>query len=369
MYFYSYLIMQIPSGILADTLGARRTVSCGCLAMSLGAFLFGAAPSQPFLFLGRLLVGFGASVIFIAILKIQTCWFRESEFGIMSGITGFVGNLGGAMAQAPLAMLVNALTWRMSFYCIGIVTLGLSVLAFLVIRNKPEDLGLLPVNPVPPLRSRPRIPAALKNVLTNRKSWPSFFINCFFSGCSMAFTAWGVSYLTECFGISVVEAGSITFWYPVGMAVGSVVIGIVSDRIKRRKLPLLVSAAGSCTCWGILAFTEPSLLFIRLLLPVMGFFGAFIVVSLAVSKEVNDPRFSGMSTSLANMGLFFGGAVIPIFFGSLIDRYQGAAESFSLYQAPLRLCFVLVLFGLLSCALATETRCRNISTAQMEPLP
>ena len=34
----------------------------------------------------------------------------------------------------------------------------------------------------------------------------------------MAFTAWGVSYLTECYGISVVEAGSITFWYPVGMA-------------------------------------------------------------------------------------------------------------------------------------------------------
>ena len=66
----------------------------------------------------------------------------------------------------------------------------------------------------------------------------------------------------------------------------------------------------------------------------MGFFGAFIVVSLAVSKEVNDPRFAGMSTSLANMGLFFGGAVIPVFFGSLIDRYQGAADGFSLYHAP-----------------------------------
>ena len=185
----------------------------------------------------------------------------------------------------------------------------------------------------------------------------------------MAFTAWGVSYLTECYGISVVEAGSITFWYPVGMAIGSVVIGIVSDRMKRRKLPLLVSAIGSCTCWAIFAFTEPSLLFVRILLPVMGFFGAFIVVSLAVSKEVNDPRFAGMSTSLANMGLFFGGAVIPVFFGSLIDRYQGAADGFSLYHAPLRLCFVFVLFGFLSCVLTTETRCKNISAAQTEPLP
>lgn len=369
MYFYSYLAMQIPSGILADTLGARKTVSCGCLAMSLGAFLFGVAPNQPLLFLGRLLVGLGASVIFIAILKIQTCWFRESEFGIMSGITGFVGNMGGAMAQAPLALLAGALTWRLSFLCIGAVTLVLSVFAYLVIRNTPQEMGFAPINPVVlPKRAKPRIPTALKNVLTNKRSWPSFFINCFFSGCSMAFTAWGVSYLTECYGISVVEAGSITFWYPFGMAAGSVAIGVVSDRLKRRKLPLLVSAVGSCTSWGILAFGEPSLGLVRILMPVMGFFGAFIVISLAVSKEVNDPRFAGMSTSMANMGLFLGGAIVPIFFGGLIDQYQGAAEGFALYHYPLRLCFIIVLLGFLACVLTTETRCKNVSALQTEPL-
>lgn len=360
MYFYSYMFMQIPSGILADTLGARKTVTCGCLAMTIGAFLFGLSPNFPILLISRLLVGLGASVIFIAILKIQTQWFPESQFGVMSGLTGFIGNLGGAMAQAPLALLVSLLTWRMSFICIGVVTLVLTVLAFLLVRNRPTELGYESVNPDPPLRAKPKITTALKNVLINLRTWPSFFINCFFSGCSMAFTTWGVSYLSSCYNISTVEAGGITFWYSIGMALGSITIGIVSDKLQKRKLPLLVSATGSCICWALLAFGTLSLNGVRILLPIMGFCGAFIVVSLSVVKEVNDPRFSGMSTSIANMGLFLGGAIIPIFFGFFIDRYCETLAGFELYHHPLRFCFFIVLFGFLSCALTKETHCKNL---------
>ena len=359
MYFYSYMFMQIPSGILADTLGARKTVSCGCLAMALGALLFGLAGSFAMLLFSRLLVGLGASVIFIAILKIQTQWFPENRFGLMSGITGFVGNLGGAMAQGPLAFLVAVLTWRMSFICIGVFTLILAVLAYVVIRNTPQEVGFAPVNQAPKLRQKPKIAVALKGVMTNLRTWPSFFINCFFSGCSMTFTTWGVSYLTQCHGISVQEAGNITFWYPIGMSLGSIAIGYVSDKIRRRKLPLLVSAVGSCSCWAILAFTRPSLAAIRILLPIMGFCGAFIVISLSVAKEVNDPRFAGMSTSVANMGLFLGGAVIPVFFGAMIDRFGALMQGFDLYQRPLRMCFFIVLLGYVACMLTKETRCEN----------
>lgn len=123
---------------------------------------------------------------------------------------------------------------------------------------------------------------------------------------------------------------------------------------------LLISAAGSCICWAFLAFGTLSLSAVRILFPVMGFCGAFIVVSLSVVKEVNDPRFSGMSTSVANMGLFLGGAIIPVIFGSLIDHFSGERNGFSLYQHPLRLCFFLVLLGLLSCILTKETSCRNL---------
>ena len=52
-YFYAYMIMQISSGILADTLGARKTVTIGTLTAGIGSIIFGFA-LYPRLFLFRL---------------------------------------------------------------------------------------------------------------------------------------------------------------------------------------------------------------------------------------------------------------------------------------------------------------------------
>ncbi|NMC56604.1 MAG: MFS transporter, partial [Eubacteriaceae bacterium] len=94
-YFYPYALMQIPVGILADTLGARKTSVIGCILMALGSIFFGLSPSFNLIIAARILVGLGASVIFLSILKIQASWFEEKEFGTLTGMTTFIGNLGG----------------------------------------------------------------------------------------------------------------------------------------------------------------------------------------------------------------------------------------------------------------------------------
>ncbi|MCC5909975.1 MAG: MFS transporter [Clostridiaceae bacterium] len=83
-YFYVYMMMQIPSGILADTLGARKTVASGTILAAVGSMIFGLAPSIGYVFLGRLLVGLGVSVVLICILKILSQWFMIKEFATMA---------------------------------------------------------------------------------------------------------------------------------------------------------------------------------------------------------------------------------------------------------------------------------------------
>ncbi|MBM4182326.1 MAG: MFS transporter, partial [Betaproteobacteria bacterium] len=80
-YFYVYTVMQIPTGILADTLGPRRIVAAGGVIAGLGSLLFGLAPSFEWAAAGRLLVGLGVSVTFIALLKLNAAWFSERRFG------------------------------------------------------------------------------------------------------------------------------------------------------------------------------------------------------------------------------------------------------------------------------------------------
>ncbi|HOO13055.1 MAG TPA: MFS transporter, partial [Bacillota bacterium] len=61
VYFYVYTFMQIPSGVLADTLGARKTVSAGALVAGIGSIIFGRAAGIEMGYVGRFLVGLGVS--------------------------------------------------------------------------------------------------------------------------------------------------------------------------------------------------------------------------------------------------------------------------------------------------------------------
>jgi ABC-type multidrug transport system fused ATPase/permease subunit len=59
-YFYVYTLMQIPTGILADTLGPRRILALGGVIGGLGSFMFGFAPSLDWALAGRTLIGLGS---------------------------------------------------------------------------------------------------------------------------------------------------------------------------------------------------------------------------------------------------------------------------------------------------------------------
>ncbi|MDP1982511.1 MAG: signal peptidase I, partial [Sulfuritalea sp.] len=64
-YFYVYTLMQIPTGVLADTLGPRRILWWGGLVAGVGAILFGLAPSFELAFVGRTLVGLGVRPLIV----------------------------------------------------------------------------------------------------------------------------------------------------------------------------------------------------------------------------------------------------------------------------------------------------------------
>src|SRR3989344_4311995 len=76
-YFYVYTVMQIPTGILVDTLGPRRIVTLGGIVAGIGSLMFGYAMTLTDASIGRLLIGLGVSMAFIALLKLNAAWFHE----------------------------------------------------------------------------------------------------------------------------------------------------------------------------------------------------------------------------------------------------------------------------------------------------
>ncbi|MTI46779.1 MAG: MFS transporter [Firmicutes bacterium] len=370
MYFYAYMLMQIPSGILADTLGARKTVTIGTLLAGIGSIIFSMGQSITVGYIGRLIVGLGVSVVFISTLKILSQWFKEDEFGRMSGLTSFFGNGGSLLAQFPLVLMVSYMGWRMSFTTIGIITIIIAALIFIIVRNRPEDVGLNPIT-LKTSTEKVSVGKSISRVFSNPRTWPGFFIFGGMFGTMISFIgAWGVPYMMHIYNVTKGKASTFTMTVTVGLMIGSLVVGIISDKIGRRKLPLIVFSIVYLLTWIILLFVNSGDMtfgFLYVLYFIMGFSCSGFVLSWACAKEVNPPDYAGISTGTVNMGGFLFAAIIQPLIGYILDHnwagkmLEGAkVYNIDSYNKAFMLCLVGAIMAVLSVVFVKETNCKNI---------
>jgi sugar phosphate permease len=367
MYFYAYMAMQVPVGMLADTLGARATVTAGMIIAGAGSALFGLAPSPGLLFVGRFLVGIGVSTVFVSILKIQSQWFREREFATMSGVTALIGNLGGVLAQAPLALAVAAFTWRSTFLAIGLFSGLLAVLCWVFIRNRPQDRGWPPLNEAQVGITQPganELLAGLGGVVRRWRTWPAFVLSGCASGLYLAFSgAWGTSFLKDVYGMERMAASGIVAYSVYGGMAGCLLAGWFSDKIGLRRPPLLLLSTGFCACWAALVFWgggKPPEAVLRPLFFLLGFSASSYMLAWSITKETNLPRFTAVAISVVNTGSFLGTALITTAMGMILDR-TAALDASGQYRAVFLFCLACSVLGLFCATLLQETRCRNIT--------
>jgi sugar phosphate permease len=370
IYFYIYMIMQLPVGFLVDTVGVRLTVTVGMLLAATGSVIFGFAANLQLLLLGRFLVGLGLSSVFVSILKTQTEWFEESQFGTLSGITNVAGNIGGLLAQTPLALLVAVLTWRNTFVAIGLCMFVLAGACYVLIRNHPEGISESLVGESSPttvdnLKSdRNKLWQDMKRVFANPATWLSFILHGGYNGTFITIASiWGTSYLVDVYGLAKVQASNYLVIMLVGAALGGISIGKFSDYIRRRKLPMLIFGGINVLCWFYLVVVcngKPLQAYLAQLLAVLGFSSMALVLTHAAAKEANPLELAGTTTALVNVGGFLGAALIPILLGLVFDKYSGILPVAVVYQRALAICLGASIFAFVCSLFIKETYCKNM---------
>lgn len=369
IYFVVYALMQIPSGVIADTLGTRTSIVSGNLVAGLGSILFGLAPSFEMACFGRFMVGLGVSVVFVSIMKSNSIWFHEKVFGMMSGVTLLLGNLGSIIAAAPLSYLLTLFQWRSIFLGIGCFSLCLALLGFLMVR-RPEDMGFLPPNSGTTGKG---LPAGswlknLKNVITTTRVWPGFWVQLGMVGGLYSFMGlWGIPFLRDVYGLTRAHAANHMTVMLMSFALGSFFFGWFSDRIGSRKPLLVAGVIGYILSWLILIYIpwSPGLSGF-LLFGFMGFSGSGFVLTFAAAKEIIHPQLSGMAVSVVNTGCFIGTAAMQPLFGYLADlTWSGTMENeipvyaWTDYKSGFMAMVVFSLVALAGALCVRETHCRN----------
>ena len=376
-YFYTYTVMQIPVGVMADTLGIRKIVALGAALAGVGSLLFGMADTLAMATLGRVLVGMGVSSMFISLMKLNSVWFHDRHFGTVGGMSLLLGNMGSVLAATPLVWAVSYTSWRNVFEAVGLFSLLLAVLVWWLVRNHPSEAGLPSMRELEGLPAHPRHAGhwydGLRQVLKNRATWPGFWPNLGVGGSLFAFAGlWGVPYLRDVYGMSRNVAANHTMLLLFCFAVGALLVGLLSDRIAKR-LPVIVGGiALYVMCWlPIVLGWHLNIALSYLQFALMGLGASGFTLTWASAKEVNPPALSGMATSVVNTGTFLGAAILQPLVGWAMDqRWDGhllnGARVYSEqnYQMGLGIMFAFAVVGLLGALKIHETNCRYILLAK-----
>ena len=371
-YFYLYVAMQIPIGILIDRWGAKKVLVAGCLSAAVGAFLFGTTDYFALACTGRAVIGGATAVGWLVILKLATHWFPRRQFAMLSGLGLFIGNMGSLTAQVPLRLLIESFGWRTTAVASGVVTLGVGLLAWMLVENDPADKGFISYAPD---ELRDRASTSLKGVLTGlhrvfgyANTWLIFLAQGGMVGPVLSFTGlWGVPFLARRYELSPKSAAAICSIMIICWAVASPICGGLSDQIGRRK-PIYLGGAVVSTLGWIVLFYFPGL-------PL----AAFVIVAAATtlacgsgvlgfafSKEKVPIRYVGTTSAVTNIGNMLGPTLLQPGIGWMLDkRWTGEIAHGSRHYSvqAFESAFVLiVLWSTLSCiliALTQETYCEQ----------
>ncbi len=368
-YFYSYVAMQVPTGMLADRWGPRRLLTAGAGVAALGTALFAFAPDLHWANMGRLLVGASVAVAFVSMLKLASHWFAPTQYALVSGMALLTGVVGGVVAGVPLRFLVEAFGWRPVMGVSAAVTAALCVATWLFVRDDPAERGHAShFQGGHGAHADASLWRGLVEVLSYRNVWILTAVPIGFSGVVLTFAGlWGVPVLRQVHGLDPKAAAAITSLLLVAWALGGPLLGSRSQRMGRRKPLYVAAAAVALACWAAIIFLPLPLWALVALLVPAGFASGNIIIGFAWAKESVPLRLVGTASGVCNMGPLLGGMLLQPAVGWMLDRHwtgalAGGARLYdaAAYRAGFALIFATMAAAGIVLLFARETHCRQL---------
>jgi len=348
MYFFPYAIAQIPTGVMLDRIGIRRTVLYLSIIACIGTLIFSFSNSVYALGLGRALVGFGVGGYYVSSLKAIAVWFKPQRFATLAGLLTSVGNIGSLVATSPLALLSLTLGWRGAFTTVLGFMLFFTAMTWLVVRESEGEA----------FRSHGSISSDMRTILTSKRFLPLTLIPLFVYGFFISFQGlWGGPFLQDVYGLPKPDAANLLIFIGLGFMLLGPVAGLISDRIERRKPVLLAGVSISLAFWVAMAFSGNNLSspMIALLFFTLGSGFAFTNLYMTVAKELFSSQLVGTSMAFLNVFAFAGAGSFQYLMGVILSTTYGGTRSFGAYQLIFFLGIALITISLVAGLVLRET--------------
>ena len=297
VYYYIYVLLQTPAGMLMDRYGPRRLLTIGAFTCGVGCFLFAEAGCLQSAVIGRLLMGAGAAVGFVGSLAILARWFPANRFGTMVGILEMMGMMGTTFAGYFIARWIQLTSWRAFMLGAGSLIVIISLLNWIIVRDRPRKVMKIVQ------RTNEEFFEDLKGLLRKKVAW----INGIYSGLMFSvatvFTAlWGVNFLRLAYHLDLAIATLTCNYLFIGIAIGCPTFGWIDARYDcRRLLCVLAPIVSAILLSVVIYYPHLPYFLLSLLITLIGFFTSVYVVTFVISQEISTTATRSASVGFTNM--------------------------------------------------------------------
>jgi MFS family permease len=323
-YYFIYVFMQTPAGILVDRVGPRRLLSGGAIVCSVGCALFSISSSYLLACSARILMGAGSSFAFVSTLYLIGKWFPKRRFAMMTGVTETVGMLGTLVGNLWLSHLLTNFSWRYVMLASALLALLIGVCCYIIIRDKVNPISITQQS-----GSMQRFLLSLKWMLLQPRLW----INGLYSGFTFCIVTvfaalWALPFLMLTQQVSLSFATFESSFIFLGMALGGPLMGILYQQIDRKTWFLSGVALLSAVTSIVLIYATPSqILPTALLFLILGVLCSSYVFNYTYAKENTPTSLHATSIGFTNTICMITAPIFQPIVGWILYLNLGAHES------------------------------------------
>ncbi|MGB0935396.1 MAG: MFS transporter, partial [Alphaproteobacteria bacterium] len=315
-YYWGYTGMQIPVGLMLDSLGVKRPLAMAAFICGLGCMLFSMTSDMMIMSAGRFMMGVGSAFGFLSCIKAGTTWFIPQRLGLIIGLSMLAGTVGATSGYAPLAILIDLTDWRTTVMILGCICILISMGALFVIRDRKSDSD----------DQGQEKASVFDGLITILKNPNTYLFGLYGSLMYLPLAAfadlWGTPFLLQAYDVTPLEAaGSISMIY-LGIGAGGPITAFLAEYFQSYKRLMVKGAALTLIMYSfIIYYPHLPFIFTYGLFFLTGILSSVQFFAFACVCELNPRCASATASGMHNMMCMISGILFQPIVGKLLELW------------------------------------------------